>query len=418
MKFLNLALVIGLITSCAPSRQDIQAIAIGEENVEASDQIRIAGFPDGYSRESSIEIAILADNFTHYRYKVTNSLTNPCSNETGYTPEAPVSESVLVDVSELDDGEVSLCIVGKRDDEWQAFSNATIATWTKKANGPFPVASFAFTEGQNGIRVNWTDALVRDGVEFLLFRTSEGQESVLLQSGKPYEVGDIEGDLTLVYRGLEATYTDYNVTEGETYHYFVFVGDTFLNYSEPLSVSIPTFGQPYAWLPQGLDESAYEAAIAAGSQPGEAQDEVLYLCRATLAVNKIIPGQLLPGPTGLSDGTCNVTDSVGPDVVNVSSTQYEVLILTRPSFDEYYIWELANFVEGVQQLIPQGALAAGRDDIRVMYICRGAFGNRPRPGKIGADYGRCSASAFDGATFQIPNLDAWQVLAIRARPTL
>lgn len=425
----QLLLGLGLILiACKPSRRPIDSFVTDDVKAESNTEpkILIIDFPDQFSREKSVEIRLEGQDIVAFRYKVTNSVARPCTSEDGYSPEQDMVPEIILDVSEFADGELLFCAIGKNSaGNWQPFFKASQVAWLKKTNGPKPVSDLTFQEGQVAFELEWgvaEDASV-EAIEFLVFRSQVPVEEPLLEDGRPHGLGDTVGDMTLLYRGSDPVFVDREVNVGQDYFYYIFAADELLNYSIPTHLNLRSFGVPYAWESSGQAAEVYAQAISAGSQPdGNGGADELFICRADFGDASVRPGQLVPGPGGdLGQGTCR---SLGPDgnggLTGVEQANYEVLIQVRNDFDTYFIWDLVNFDPNQQQMIPPRGLKAGANSTGgALYICRGAFGNRPRPGHIGDDFARCSAVAVDEAgTDQAPTFDAWQVLSLRDRASL
>lgn len=89
------------------------------------------GIPSGSSDLSAFQFKVKADsNVTHFSYKV--GAPEDCSSGSGYKVES-VSSVVSVNVSEMDDGIVAVCLLKffAPDELWQKAENATVVSWTK-----------------------------------------------------------------------------------------------------------------------------------------------------------------------------------------------------------------------------------------------------------------------------------------------
>ena len=111
-------------------------ILIGcSEIVEPSEEPPTAvltGVPTGTSGTTVLAVTVSGVRVTRYRHKVTEGTA--CTNE-GYGPETPVGNIITDDISALEDGPVTLCVLGETESGVRQ-TEPTKASWTKKTPEP------------------------------------------------------------------------------------------------------------------------------------------------------------------------------------------------------------------------------------------------------------------------------------------
>ncbi len=407
----SILIILAASAGCRKTRD--QVAEQGSGYLEGIPSVVIKGLPKDYSREVSLEIELTGINIESFRYKLTDNPADSCIEEIGYGDEQVIQQSIILDLRTLKDGEILFCLVAKsKSGNWQGFKNASTANWVKKTVGPKPLDSIVSREGVSQFKLSWQRA---DDLQYFIFRSPEKVELPLLVDGHQYVLGDIIGPLSLVYAGSDNFFIDDNLVAGLSYFYYIYTADELNNYSIPLLEALETFGTPYKWVVSGQSQEAYEGLIKAGAEIGvNGSNTPLFICRADFATGDIVPGQLI-FEDNAGQGTCR---SLGPGEFGATvQTQenYEVLVSTRKDFDQYFSWIRFDFNAAVIQAPPPTAILGGDEGEVPLFLCRGAFANRFFPGKIGSTYGRCKAPAFDGAVFERPNFNSWEILTVIPR---
>ena len=132
LKFKSIAICMLLSQlACQKTRDPIPTSE--SSSAVADPSIKIAGFPQKFSRDQKLDIVLAGEGIIKFRYKLTDTLANPCTEEFGYGPVSDMVPVLAIDLQDLEDGEVSFCIVGQtQDGSWQSFANPTSATWIKR----------------------------------------------------------------------------------------------------------------------------------------------------------------------------------------------------------------------------------------------------------------------------------------------
>ena len=413
-----------VICSCRLSRkpliQEIDKKGAQNGDLNSKDILIIKGAPETWASETEIQIQVESDVFVSYRYKVSISLNNPCLNPNGYSESIEIDTPLKVDLNQLPDGDILVCAVGLyADGEWQSYSRASSVSWFKKTTGPAPVQFFEINEGNNKTILQWAGLLELEQ-QFLILRGSEPKELIILEDGKEYNINDETEGYKVIYQGTDLTLIDDNLENGKDYYYFIYIKDQYKLYSGSTLRSIKSLAMPWQWLPNGQPAGDYASAISAGLEFVSGQQVALYICRAKFTANDdMSPGQLVAGAGGdLSAGSCH---GVGPDPIsaipgNQTRTNYEVLTITRGTFEDHFNWASVAYSATIPQTIPIGSLVAGKLNNQDLFICRGGFEGGGRPGNIAATFERCSASAWDGVDRILPTFNVWQTLTRKPLP--
>ena len=93
----------------------------------------ISGAPTGQTTDAiDLYVTVGGTGVTHYKHKVVEGTS--CSSNPGYSSETVVSQKIDETVGNLQDGTITLCVIGKNSSNvWQ--SAPTTASWTKDTNG-------------------------------------------------------------------------------------------------------------------------------------------------------------------------------------------------------------------------------------------------------------------------------------------
>ncbi len=178
----------------------------------------LAGQPTATNTTTTLGISVSGADVTHYRHKVGAGAAD-CTNSSGYSSETSTSTTITDDISGLADGSVWICVVGRDNfGNWQDFSAATSATWTKDTTAPpAPTLSLIPTNGLDelGVRIDYpTD--VADIASVSLRRNTAGT------------IADCTAGALLAVWGstfVDLDYTDTGAEYGTTYSYIVCVTD-------------------------------------------------------------------------------------------------------------------------------------------------------------------------------------------------
>ena len=284
----------------------------------------------------------------------------------------------------------------------------------KKTIGPDALEETAVVEGLSRYKISWETV---NGLRYYVFRSPEKLDLPLLENGQFFEIGDQlpETELTLLYKGTLGTFIDDGLIQNQNYYYYIYAADELGNFSLPYEESLISFGTPFSWIASGQAASMYRGAIQGGTQTDAIGANIpLFICRADFGSGQMVPGQLEAG-SNLGDGVCRSVGFGADGLEATPQTNYEILVSTREDFDEYFAWSNIIYSATVAQQIPALSITAGIENNAPLYICRGSFANRFYPGKIGTTYDRCSAPAYNGATFDFPAFNSWQVLTVKAR---
>ena len=92
----------------------------------------LTGAPTGTNDTTTLAVTVSGDRVTRYRHKVTEGTTCTTGN---YGPEVPVETVIRDDISALDDGPVTLCVLGATDTGLRQ-TDPTTASWVKDAPEP------------------------------------------------------------------------------------------------------------------------------------------------------------------------------------------------------------------------------------------------------------------------------------------
>ena len=87
----------------------------------------LTGAPTGTNDTTTLAVTVSGDRVTRYRHQVTEGAV--CTSE-GYGPSTPVAIVITDDLSTLDDGPITLCVLGETASGLQQ-TEATTASWTK-----------------------------------------------------------------------------------------------------------------------------------------------------------------------------------------------------------------------------------------------------------------------------------------------
>ena len=93
----------------------------------------LTGAPTGTNDTTVLSVTVSGDRVVRYRHKVTAGTV--CTAE-GYGPSTAVGTRITDDISALDDGPVTLCVIGIAASGDLRQTGATKATWTKQMPPP------------------------------------------------------------------------------------------------------------------------------------------------------------------------------------------------------------------------------------------------------------------------------------------
>lgn len=97
----------------------------------------IAGEPTGISGDTVLNVTVSGADVLYYRYKAGAAAATDCATAAGYSADVPSATAITDDISGLADGAVNLCVVGRDTaGNYQPYSAATAATWTKDTSAP------------------------------------------------------------------------------------------------------------------------------------------------------------------------------------------------------------------------------------------------------------------------------------------
>ena len=99
----------------------------------------LTGTPSSTSNASSLDITVGGTNVASYQYKFGEASSTDCAVSSGYSSDAAVAVHITGNASALSDGLIKLCAIARNPaGNYQAYSSATIYTWTKDtAVNPF-----------------------------------------------------------------------------------------------------------------------------------------------------------------------------------------------------------------------------------------------------------------------------------------
>jgi len=140
--------VVGLTTFDATEAQ--------AQNRESQAEVKTRKFRrdirDGVSSLTLFDLNIRGQRTNEYCYKFGPVASTSCSVEAGYSTWTPIKERLVEDISQTPDGNVILCLLGRRVDRKgivkseQSLANATAYTWSKDTSMDVtPPAAFTIT---------------------------------------------------------------------------------------------------------------------------------------------------------------------------------------------------------------------------------------------------------------------------------
>ncbi|MFZ4403114.1 MAG: hypothetical protein ACOYOK_03340, partial [Pseudobdellovibrionaceae bacterium] len=113
--------------------------------------VTLTGTPTGTNNTTTLAITVGGTGAISYKYKVGVSGSTDCTSSTDYSASTVVATSITDSISALADGTIKICAVGVDSlGNWQAYSSATSATWTKDTAAPTATLSGEPT-GTSGI---------------------------------------------------------------------------------------------------------------------------------------------------------------------------------------------------------------------------------------------------------------------------
>ncbi|WP_347359556.1 CUB domain-containing protein [Bdellovibrio sp.] len=120
--------------------------------------VQISGAPTGISTVTSVALGFSGTDVASIRYKMGNAID--CSDSSGYSAAINAPTTQNHDISTLNNGNVTVCAVGRSaiNGLWQSFTNATTATWIKDAEVFANVASKhrALAEGTSSVTLEFS----------------------------------------------------------------------------------------------------------------------------------------------------------------------------------------------------------------------------------------------------------------------
>lgn len=379
------------------SFDDQQNGANGEPSLEPL----LENLPEGTSSLTRINITVKGDSIANYIYKVGVADQLDCSNPTGYSLNG-VGTPIDVDISQLPDGPIALCLVAQHDNQaWQNYDRAKRFQW-QKSTGAIPSAdNLRLIHGSEQLTLFWDD--VASGEGYLAIRQVE-RTDWQPKNGVLYNVGEVVADNILILaNGPGSTLVDADLTNNQSYHYSVFTYDSNRNYSPPSTVSgIPSLAS-FTWL--RLQPGAYlENAVVAGTRYDGSSD--LYVCRGMIynpagQVTARLPGKFVPAKKGdPSAGNCYIPG-------NRTITDIELLVITDGTFESELEWIL----HAASNSVPVNSLISGNDLDESLFTCRFKIGTYFIPGSHALNQA-CRVDAF-GAPNNTAGSEGFEILTIK-----
>ncbi len=343
---------------CKKSKIEIADVSTqrSDENNTARVQPIISGVPDGESQLTALNLSVTGEGLVSFVYKLGLSEQTNCKIPADYSFQE-LEQSIELDISDLPDGDLTLCVLGQYEDEsWQNYSDAKKISWFKKT-GALPSVVNASTVSENQkISLIWDPP---EGiVEGYLVIRSLIPVGWTPTDGEEYPLGSNDG-FDVIYKGPSRLFEDESLTNYESYHYAVFSYDNLLNYSPGVRVGGIPSPDPVAWIK--LREGSFvKNMVMAGTRYDGSKD--LYVCRSieTDQIGKVsaFPGKFVPAAKGNpSSGTCYVPRSG-------KAESFEVLVGIGSSA----VFDWKNIELG-EQLSPSSFLAGNRLDSG-LFICR------------------------------------------------
>lgn len=133
--------------------------------------------PMGANQTTILNVRVSGSGLAYYKYKVGLLASTICSDSSGYSADIDIisSPDIQDSIAGLPDGEIRLCVVGKdQSGNYQAFADATSATWVKDLTPPaVPIialhSSNSISPNQNSIPIFTISGLSNgDNVELVL----------------------------------------------------------------------------------------------------------------------------------------------------------------------------------------------------------------------------------------------------------
>ncbi|NBQ52902.1 MAG: hypothetical protein EBU49_04900, partial [Proteobacteria bacterium] len=117
----------------------------------------ISGFPTGTSNTTVLQITVAGTDVTAYKTKSVSGSASLCASTSGYGSETAVATRIASNISTLNDGSVTVCVIGRdAAGNWQTEANAAYATWTKDTNPPVATLSGAPNGSSSAASLNVT----------------------------------------------------------------------------------------------------------------------------------------------------------------------------------------------------------------------------------------------------------------------
>lgn len=190
----------------------------------------MSSLPTLISSSSQLSAVAGGTGVTHFKFKIGAATATTCLDSAGYSEEQDVSLNLQADLTQIPDGSVRLCVIGRNiSGNWQPTSTAYQYNWTLDRLAPDQPQNFAATGLMKRIKFNWTRDLTANG--YLVVRGAAGTIAWQPATGVSYTLGQTVGDdLQVVSLGTTLPAFDNNPVADTAYQYAVFGYDSAFNY--------------------------------------------------------------------------------------------------------------------------------------------------------------------------------------------